>query len=56
MRKIKYRSKSFVYVTVWGAKTIFSPLAFAEGLFFSNILQILILKYCFNIEESTDLF
>jgi len=33
-----------------------SPLAFAEGLFFSNILQILILKYCFNIEESTDLF
>ncbi|GAJ00922.1 unnamed protein product, partial [marine sediment metagenome] len=34
---------------------ISSPLAFAEGLFFSNILQILIFRYCFNIEELTDL-
>jgi len=29
-----------------------SPLAFAEGLFFSNILQILILKYRFNIVKN----
>jgi hypothetical protein len=35
--------------------TITSSLAFTEGLFFSNILQILILKYRFNIEELTDL-
>jgi len=32
-----------------------SSLAFSEGLFFSNILQISILKYRFNIEELTDL-
>ena len=32
MWEIKYGSKSSIYVPVWGAKTISSPLAFAEGL------------------------
>jgi hypothetical protein len=44
-----------IYGTVWEPRH-FQPFGnFAEGLFFSNILQILIFRYCFNIEELTDL-
>jgi hypothetical protein len=38
-----------------GSQEITSPLAFAKGLLFINILQILILRHYFNIEELSDL-
>ena len=48
-------NKSYETRPVRGAKTFPALWLFAEGLFFSNILQILFLKYCSNIEELTDL-
>jgi len=49
MQKVR---KSFCF----GNQTITRPLAFTEGFnYFINILQILIYRHYFNIEELTDL-